>query len=319
MVDVSIIVPCYNVEKYLEKCLDSLCHQSLKNIQIIVVDDGSTDQTSQIIAKYAKKDQRILSLRKENGGLSDARNYAFPYVKGEYVAFVDSDDYVEEDMYEKMYRAAKNNKYDLVECDFIWEYPNKKVLDRATYDKDYFTDIRVVAWNKLFATSIIKKNKLCFIKGLRYEDIAFTYSYLPYVKRHGIVHEAFYHYIQRPESIANTQNIRVREIYDILEQTLLFYQKKGFYNQYKKELEYLFVKFLFGRHLYRVSQVTDKNSRKEILEEGWTLLHRYFPKWKENCYVIEKKGKKNFFYRHMNHRLYSFSAFLLSIIGKYIF
>ena len=126
MPKVSVIVPVYNVEEYLERCLDSLVNQTLKDIEIIIVNDGSTDGSKEIIQKYLNKYKNIVYLEKENGGLSSARNYGIPYAKGEYIGFVDSDDYVELTMYEKMYNKAIEEKSDMVECDFIWEYPNKK-------------------------------------------------------------------------------------------------------------------------------------------------------------------------------------------------
>ena len=129
MPKVSVIVPVYNVEEYLERCLDSLVNQTLKDIEIIIVNDGSTDGSKEIIQKYLNKYKNIVYLEKENGGLSSARNYGIPYAKGEYIGFVDSDDYVEITMYENMYNKAIEEKSDMVECDFIWEYPNKKRED----------------------------------------------------------------------------------------------------------------------------------------------------------------------------------------------
>ena len=107
MIKVSVIVPVYNVEDYLARCLDSLVNQTLKEIEIIVVNDGSPDNSQKIIDKYAKKYLNIKAYKKENGGLSDARNYGIKKANGEYIAFIDSDDFVTTDMYEKMYQKAK--------------------------------------------------------------------------------------------------------------------------------------------------------------------------------------------------------------------
>ena len=108
MPKVSIIVPFYNVEKYIEKCLQTLVDQTLEDIEIILVNDGSKDKTIDIVKKYQEMyPTKIVYLEKANGGLSDARNYAIPYAKGEYIAFLDSDDYVETTMYQEMYEIAK--------------------------------------------------------------------------------------------------------------------------------------------------------------------------------------------------------------------
>ena len=120
VVKISVIVPVYNVEKYLEKCLDSLVNQTLKDIEIIIVNDGSLDNSQEIIDKYAKKHKTIKSYIKENGGLSDARNYGIKQASGKYISFIDSDDYVKENMYELMYNKLeeKNLKVsDYVDCD----------------------------------------------------------------------------------------------------------------------------------------------------------------------------------------------------------
>ena len=108
--------------------------------------------------------------------MSDARNYGLLYAKGEYIAFVDSDDYVDVTMYEKMYQKAKSGKFDLVECDFYWEYPKKRVLDTSHIVDNYFVDIRVMAWNKIYKRSLLEKTGVLFPKGLQFEDICFCYQ-----------------------------------------------------------------------------------------------------------------------------------------------
>lgn len=315
---VSIIVPVYNVEKYLDRCLNSLIHQTLEEIEILVVNDGTPDNSQTIIDAYAKKDKRVIPLKKKNGGLSDARNFALPYVKGEYVAFVDSDDYVEETMYEKMYAKAKEGNYDFVECDFIWEYPDKQVIDKSRIDDNYFTDIRVVAWNKIYKTELIREKELIFPVGLHYEDISFCYKLLPWAKNIGYLSDACYHYIQRDDSIANTSDVRVRELYDIITDVYQYYQENHLVETYRDELEYMFIRYIFGRNFYRITSLKDKKLRKEYLEEGYTLLTKTFPNWKKNRYLKSKRGIRNFYYRHMNHGIYNTSAKLFTIFGNMV-
>jgi len=128
---VSVIIPFYNVEKYIRKCLQSLQAQTLQEIEFILVNDGSKDK-SESIAKEFLCDSRFQLLVKKNGGLSDARNYGLQAATGEYIAYLDSDDYVEANMYESMYKRAIESDADVVECNFIWEYPNKAVIDTKT-------------------------------------------------------------------------------------------------------------------------------------------------------------------------------------------
>ena len=172
MTKVSVIVPVYNVEDYIEKCLNSLVNQTLEDIEIIIVNDGSKDNSENIIKSFLSRyPQKIKYLKKENGGLSDARNYGIPYAIGEYIAFLDSDDYVELDTYENMYNLAKKENSDMVECNFIWEYPKKIKIDigkKYSGKHEMIEKIRVVAWNKLIKRQVIEKSKIQFPKGYRY-------------------------------------------------------------------------------------------------------------------------------------------------------
>lgn len=122
---ISIIVPVYNVEKYLKECIDSVISQTYKNLEIILVDDGSTDKSGEICDEYSKKDSRIKVIHKENGGLSDARNVALDIAKGEYIGFVDSDDYVEKDMFETLYKLAEEHNTEISSISFYKTLENE--------------------------------------------------------------------------------------------------------------------------------------------------------------------------------------------------
>ena len=132
MIKVSVIVPVYNTEKYLAKCLDSLVNQTLKDIEIIVVNDGTKDNSEKIINKYLKKYSKIRYYKKENGGLSSARNYGIELANGEYVGFVDSDDYVKDGMFSKMYECAIKNNSDIVVCDTIMKKETSEYILKLT-------------------------------------------------------------------------------------------------------------------------------------------------------------------------------------------
>ena len=303
MPKVSVIVPVYNVEEYLERCLDSLVNQTLKDIEIIIVNDGSTDGSKEIIQKYLNKYKNIVYLEKENGGLSSARNYGIPYAKGEYIGFVDSDDYVELTMYEKMYNKAIEEKSDMVECDFIWEYPNKKREDIGkmySSKKEAIVEARVVAWNKIIKKDIIEKTKITFPEGLRYEDIEFFYKIVPYLDKISFVKETLVHYIQRESSIANTQNERTGEIFKIWENVLNYYIENNIFNEYRSELEYSYTRILLCSSLKRITKVKDKKVRKALIKLTWQNLNKKFPHWKQNKYLNSTKSFKNLYLKSIN-------------------
>ena len=180
MVKVSIIVPIYNVEKYLDRCMQSLLNQSLNDIEIIMVDDGSPDGCSQMCDEYVKKDPRIKVVHKKNEGLGYARNSGLEVAVGEYVAFVDSDDYVREDMYSLLWQVADKTNAEIIECELekVWTKKKERIILPESYTdiKDYMLRSRVCAWNKLYKTSWIRDLQVLFPKGLLYEDVCFFYK-----------------------------------------------------------------------------------------------------------------------------------------------
>ena len=321
MPKVSIIVPVYNVEKYVDKCIQTLINQTLEDIEIIIVNDGSTDNSRNIIKEYEHTfPDKIKCYDKENGGLSDARNYGMKFASGEYIAFLDSDDYVELNMYEKMYNKAIEDESDIVECDFIWEYPNKKVIDSGILynsKKEMITYARVVAWNKLIRKSIIDKAKIEYPKGLRYEDVEFFYKMVPYYNKVSFVKEPLVHYIQRDSSISNVQNERTREIFSVLDNVIDYYKDNNLYDEYKEELEYTYTRILLCSSLFRIVKIVDKTIRKELLNKTWDKLNNMFPKWKENTILIKYKSKKNIYMRTVNRVTYKIYCFIFRIIKQF--
>ena len=185
-IKVSIIVPIYNVEEYLRECLDSLSRQTLKEIEVIMVNDGSTDSSEAIAQEYDEKYNNFYLINKENGGLGQARNYGIPYVKGEYVAFVDSDDIVSEDAYEKMYNIAKKTSNDIV-IGNVKRFNSKGIFASGLHKKvfkEYIEDAHITrnpelindttSWNKIYKTAFWKENDFKFPEGVLYEDIPVT-------------------------------------------------------------------------------------------------------------------------------------------------
>jgi len=230
---ISIIIPVYNIEKYLKQCLDSVINQTLREIEIICVNDGSTDNSLQILQEYSRKDDRIKLFSKENGGIGSARNEGLKHVNGEYIGFVDSDDWIELDMYEKLYEKAEANDCDMVICSaHIFD----DIEQEFKFDKPYFTlacfdesfddiifnheqtagflfEINVTPWNKIYRTSLIKDNNITFQK-LDFEDNPFFYECFLKSKRVSLVRENLYFYrVNRKGSFITTGN---RRFFDII-------------------------------------------------------------------------------------------------------
>ena len=316
MSKVSVIVPFYNVEKYIEKCLNSLVNQTLEEIEIILVNDGSKDNSEKIVKQFQEKyPNKIKYYEKANGGLGDARNFGINYANGEYIAFLDSDDYVESVMYKEMYEKAKQEDADMVECDFLWEYPDKKKEDVGfTYlnKKEMLQKARVVAWNKLIKTEIYKNHpEARFSVGLRYEDVEGFYKILPYINKVAYVRKCFIHYVQRHGSISNTQNKRNEEIFTVLENVISYYKRNNIYDEFKDELEYIYARYLLCSSFLRIVKIKDKNIKKELLKKTWKNLNTKFPNWRENKILKENKNMKNLYIKSVNKFTFNIYSHIL--------
>lgn len=321
MKKVSVIVPVYNVEKYVAKCLDSLLAQTLKEIEIIIVDDGSKDNSSEIIQRYAEKYPNIFVYRKENGGLSDARNYGMKYAKGEYIGFVDSDDYVEPDMYELLYNKAKEENSVVVECNLYHDYEGQKQdieIGETYHDKkDLIMYGRSVVWNKIYQREWLEETKVLFPKGLVYEDVQFFIQIVPYIQKISYIKQAGIHYVQRSESINHTSTLKTLQILDILKNIKKYYIENGFYGEYKEAIEFLTIRILLCSSFKRICGIRDKKDRKCALQENWNFLENEYPHWKKNPYLRQGKGKNAMFMKYMNRYLYRFCGILFSIYEKW--
>lgn len=228
MVKVSIIVPIYNVEKYLDRCMDSLLNQTLHDIEIIMVDDGSPDNCPMKCDEYAKKDARVKVIHKQNAGLGYARNSGMEVATGEYVAFVDSDDFVDFEMYEKLCSFASSEKLDVAFCGFNY-YKGNTIIDKRIeveqntvfscqdvcnkvllgmlrgLQKQNITDYEMSVWHAIYRRDIIYQNKLNFVSERQYisEDIIFHLDYLPHSQKIGFLPEPLYFYCIHSISLTN--------------------------------------------------------------------------------------------------------------------
>ena len=209
MPKISVIVPVYNVEQYLPQCLDSIINQTYKNLEIICVDDGSPDNSGKILDEYAKKDKRIKVIHQENGGLSVARNTGLDNATGEWVSFIDSDDYIKLDFYENLISAANKSGADVVQCGFYLY--DEAVIKEIKYPTSLFcsySDIlkqikKCYVWNKLWKREFIKKHNLKFTPKIYFEDVLFTVTAIPLIIKWENLNYVGYYYRYNPNSITN--------------------------------------------------------------------------------------------------------------------
>lgn len=223
---ISVIVAVYNIEKYLEKCVDSIRKQTYSNLEIILVDDGSTDKSGTLCDRFAAEDARIVVVHKKNGGLSDARNAGTEVATGEYIAYVDGDDWIDKDMFEAMLGAIENYQADIAICRYRCIYP-KRIEDDSTdklvvfegrealkayIEEDEHYQIQNAAWNKLYRKDFAQG--LQFPKGKWYEDIVYTAKLLAMAHRTVYLDKAYYNYVSEREGSIMAVGVNERILTD---------------------------------------------------------------------------------------------------------
>lgn len=246
---ISIIIPVYNVEAYLSKCIDSIINQTYKDLEIILVDDESPDNCPQICDQYAALDSRIKVIHKANGGLSCARNSGLEAATGEYIGFVDSDDYIHPTMYELLLKALEEQDADISICDFYWVYDNSdhystngfmdeeirvnsniEALQHLLGPKGFVTSI---TWNKIYKRELF--GDLRFPAGKIHEDEYTTYKLLYKASKVVYINAALYYYYQRNNGImGQTGNPKRLDRLDALKERVLFFKnlnEQDLYNQ----------------------------------------------------------------------------------------
>ncbi len=319
-IKVSVIVPVYNVEKFIDKCLNSLVKQSLKEIEIIVVNDGSPDNSQKIIDKYVKKyPDKIKSYIKENGGQGSARNYGLKKASGEYIGYVDSDDFVEKDMYKKLYNKAKENNYDIVVCgnyNVSEDYQNKNI---DAFINNYNTDLeniffgKMAVWNKIYKRDILIKNKLEFKEKVWYEDLAFTLKAIMNSNTFAFIDEPLYDYLIREGSTMNNSNVqRNLEILDAFNDILSYIQhnKK---EEYFSKIEFLAIDHIYISAIVRVLKAeADDKVKRETINKLIDYMNKKFPNYKNNKYINTLSKNRKIIYKLINIKMYG----LINLIFK---
>lgn len=291
--NVTVIVPVYNVEEYLPSCLDSLINQTYKNIEIICVNDGSTDKSGEILKSYAKKDKRITIIEKKNGGLSSARNAGLKKCNTKYLMFCDSDDSFDEKMCEVMVGTIENDNSDIVVCgtNVIYSAHGEiKESDRRYYSLNYSGKNRVTddvilrtnvsVSNKIFKTNIIRDNNLVFPEGLNNEDFYFYNVYMSYASEMSFTDEKLYNYERRDGSIMS-ENFEGEKLsldhLKIAEQIFKAYKESGFLIKHTD----LFWKQWMSSYWFSFDH-TSPTMRDQVFAEGKSFMKNNLEKYPPN-------------------------------------
>ena len=289
---ISVIVPIYNVEKYLPKCIDSIINQTYKNIEIILIDDGSTDSCGLICDKYKKIDNRIVVIHSDNNGLSSARNKGLDIAKGNYISFVDSDDYLETDMFLKLKNNMERNNSEISICNVYYvKDDNREIVNKISSNKEYvfdnkekfkciqneFGSIIVYAWNKLYKRNIF--DNIRYPEGRIYEDSYILCDILDKANKISFTLKPLYNYVYRENSIVNSFSINHFDKIESFNKKIDFYNNEEYYDmvyEEKKRKMNVLVAYLSKMKRYKIKNKEVFNKYyKELLDTNNDV------KWKD--------------------------------------
>lgn len=286
---ISIIVPIYKVEDYLEKCIDSILSQSITKFELILIDDGSPDECGKICDSYASRDHRIKVVHKQNEGLSAARNSGLDIAEGDYVGFVDSDDWIHDKMYETLLNLLIDNNADIAQCEFIRTFDEEETIDNSQRNTiETFNNIEslkniynkkaistVVSWNKLYKRELF--DHIRFPKGKIHEDEFTTHKLLYKSKKLVYTNKVLYFYRQTPNSIMNSKfNKKRLDILDAMQERLDFAeltQNEMFVNETLQKYMFRLVSFYYK---CKIEIPEEKNIIKDIKKRSDLLFLKHY-------------------------------------------
>lgn len=323
---ISVIVPVYNTEKFLIKCLDSLVSQTLNDIEIVIVNDGSTDNSRVILDIYAHSyPDKFQVIHKDNGGQASARNMALGLCRGEYIGFLDSDDFVKPEMFEKMYMKAIEHNADYVACgytDIMYKNDEEIVLQEyvaskpAFQKKDLFFGALVSPFLHIYKREIFEKSSVDFPEGVIYEDTAFYINLIPYLEKIDTIEEALAVRVRRSNSTTTTfRKERVANIFPVIANIIEYYHRNNFYLEFGNELEFFCVKILLCSSMQRVSRVDEYSEAVQLTNQTIEFVKDKFPHYRKNPYF--KSGKINMYMKSFNKFTSKLYLFLFRIANKF--
>lgn len=315
MADISIIVPIYNAEKFIKKCVDSLLNQTKKELEFILINDGSTDGTHDILKTY--KDKRIKYFKNKNQGIGKTRNFGIEKATGKYIIFIDSDDYIEPNTCEELYNKAVKEKADVVVCDFIKVYDDgrKEDINLPSFktaslkeNPNILIDINLSPWNKIYSTKLIKENNISFAEGIKYEDVPFVAEALDKANKIAKLNKKLNYYVIHGNSETTVRDKRIFDILKIVDMIRIYFKNKTYMNDIVDKLT---VRIVTN---YNIQQRQQKDIKvgMEFLDTAFAYLKKEVPDYKDNKYyenrsffkrTIEKSKILSKFYCRMYHMI----------------
>ncbi|MBQ2910485.1 MAG: glycosyltransferase [Bacilli bacterium] len=312
MADISIIVPIYNAEKFIKKCVDSLLNQTKKELEFILINDGSTDKTHDILKTY--KDKRIKYFKNKNQGIGKTRNFGIEKATGKYIIFIDSDDYIEPTTCEELYNKAIKEKADVVVCDFFKVYDDGSIEDinlpsfktsKLKDNPNILIDINLSPWNKIYSTKLIKDNNIRFAEGIKYEDVPFVSEALDRANKIAKLDKKLNYYVIHGNSETTVRDKRIFDILKIVDMIRKYFKNKTYMNDIVDKLT---VRIVTN---YNIQQRQQKDIKvgMEFIDDAFAYLKKEVPDYKDNKYYenrsfLKRTIEKNKLFSKLYCRLY---------------
>lgn len=293
MPDISIIVPIYNAEKYINKCIDSILNQTKKELEIILINDGSTDNTEKLIKSY--KDKRIKYFKNTNHGIGYTRNFGIDKATSKYIMFLDSDDYLEKTACEKLFNKIEKDKLDIVMSDFYKDYGDRveeiklpSFKDSSLKDNPDIITEYLNPWAKLYSAKLLKDNKIKFVEDLKYEDAPFVIEALDKANKIGKIDECLNYYVIHNNSETTVRDRKCFDILKIIDKIRKYTKDKDYL---KDKIDKLTVRIITN---YTIQQRNQKNKLigLEFIDKAFDYLEKEVPDYKNNKYYINRGKKK---------------------------
>ena len=286
-VDISVIVPIYNTEKYLRKCINSLVKQTKEELEFILINDGSPDHSEEIVQEY--QDSRIYYYKNKNQGIGKTRNFGIKKATGKYLLFLDSDDYLRHDTCQMLYEKAENENLDMIVFNMKRLYDDgKRKIDKIPFfetsgikeNPSLLNKINLGPCNKIYRTSLIKDNHIQFLENSKYEDVSFVIETIIKANRIGQIEETFYNYVIHGNS---ETTVRDERCFDIIKVIAMIRNKLRKEENLKQELNILTVRILTN---YTIQQRVQKDKKIAIdfINESFQYLKKEIPDFKKNKY-----------------------------------
>lgn len=291
--NVTMVIPVYNSEKYISRCIDSVLNQTYKNVDILIINDGSKDNSQKILDEYEKKYKNITVIKQENMGVANTRNKAIQMTNTEYIMFMDNDDYIDKDYIETLLKNAEDGKYDIVVCGYRRPNEDGKILREVKLENYELAKYNVLSpWSKIYRTDFLKKNNLEFLNNDICEDLYLNFQAYACSNKIKTIDYVGYNWFFNTKSVSSTKqrNAKKVNIFKFFNECYDTMKKKNLINKNYEVIEYTFLTTVVWYLSFSTKELDFKETCKEY-DKSFDWLDKHFPGYKKNKFIGFNKAK----------------------------